>query len=174
MACLSLVKSEKLNLTTSYAISPELKDGVQAGIMRNLSSGVELNLQDHMAQMMITSDNICTQIIFQAIEEVTGDALQWINDYCSQLGLHDTLHREVFPRSAELSWSHSIDSMTVTSAHDQALLLELLARGRSEEHTSELQSRGHLVCRLLLEKKKNKAKQNGANRSTTTYCSRHA
>src|SRR5437870_10838973 len=29
---------------------------------------------------------------------------------------------------------------------------------RSEEHTSELQSRGHLVCRLLLEKKKKKIK----------------
>src|SRR5690625_5990812 len=29
-----------------------------------------------------------------------------------------------------------------------------LLRERSEEHTSELQSRGHLVCRLLLEKKK--------------------
>src|SRR5690625_5799178 len=29
------------------------------------------------------------------------------------------------------------------------------AKDRSEEHTSELQSRGHLVCRLLLEKKKN-------------------
>src|SRR5687768_18276991 len=29
-------------------------------------------------------------------------------------------------------------------------------RSRSEEHTSELQSRLHLVCRLLLEKKKNK------------------
>src|SRR5207253_8951510 len=28
----------------------------------------------------------------------------------------------------------------------------LLSRTRSEEHTSELQSRGHLVCRLLLEK----------------------
>src|SRR3712207_8493467 len=28
-------------------------------------------------------------------------------------------------------------------------------RGRSEEHTSELQSRQYLVCRLLLEKKKN-------------------
>src|SRR5437870_9323905 len=28
---------------------------------------------------------------------------------------------------------------------------------RSEEHTSELQSRGHLVCRLLLEKKKHLA-----------------
>src|SRR5689334_23402941 len=30
---------------------------------------------------------------------------------------------------------------------------------RSEEHTSELQSQFHLVCRLLLEKKKNKLKQ---------------
>src|SRR5205814_9932184 len=30
------------------------------------------------------------------------------------------------------------------------------AGGRSEEHTSELQSLRHLVCRLLLEKKKNK------------------
>src|SRR3712207_7129664 len=30
-------------------------------------------------------------------------------------------------------------------------------RVRSEEHTSELQSRQYLVCRLLLEKKKNKA-----------------
>src|SRR5207253_11497351 len=30
---------------------------------------------------------------------------------------------------------------------------------RSEEHTSELQSRGHLVCRLLLEKKKNNNKK---------------
>src|SRR5437870_9162493 len=33
-------------------------------------------------------------------------------------------------------------------------VLQLDAEVRSEEHTSELQSRGHLVCRLLLEKKK--------------------
>src|SRR3712207_8944844 len=31
-----------------------------------------------------------------------------------------------------------------------------MLRARSEEHTSELQSRQYLVCRLLLEKKKNK------------------
>src|SRR5690625_5850012 len=36
---------------------------------------------------------------------------------------------------------------------------------RSEEHTSELQSRGHLVCRLLLEKKKHQTAQP----SRTTY-----
>src|SRR5437899_11575642 len=33
-------------------------------------------------------------------------------------------------------------------------------RSRSEEHTSELQSLRHLVCRLLLEKKKKKTKNN--------------
>src|SRR5207253_8650088 len=33
--------------------------------------------------------------------------------------------------------------------------IRVLRSARSEEHTSELQSRGHLVCRLLLEKKKN-------------------
>src|SRR5206468_12223348 len=36
-------------------------------------------------------------------------------------------------------------------------------RARSEEHTSELQSRSDLVCRLLLEKKKNKKKKNNVN-----------
>src|SRR2546422_4144911 len=35
---------------------------------------------------------------------------------------------------------------------------EFLQQVRSEEHTSELQSRLHLVCRLLLEKKKNNKK----------------
>src|SRR5690554_6599455 len=35
--------------------------------------------------------------------------------------------------------------------------LGLAGQPRSEEHTSELQSRPHLVCRLLLEKKKKKA-----------------
>src|SRR5205809_1560532 len=34
---------------------------------------------------------------------------------------------------------------------------------RSEEHTSELQSRLHLVCRLLLEKKKTKTVSNNVN-----------
>src|SRR5690625_6849733 len=37
-----------------------------------------------------------------------------------------------------------------------SILGAIVAALRSEEHTSELQSRGHLVCRLLLEKKKQK------------------
>src|SRR2546422_7455150 len=40
-------------------------------------------------------------------------------------------------------------------AVEQPPIAPVLNRLRSEEHTSELQSRLHLVCRLLLEKKKN-------------------
>src|SRR2546422_2519451 len=38
----------------------------------------------------------------------------------------------------------------------------VISRWRSEEHTSELQSRLHLVCRLLLEKKKTQAQSDAA------------
>src|SRR5207253_9424968 len=48
----------------------------------------------------------------------------------------------------------------VAGLHDDQLSVRRADRkglgARSEEHTSELQSRGHLVCRLLLEKKKKK------------------
>src|SRR3712207_7214751 len=40
------------------------------------------------------------------------------------------------------------------AAEGRGALVGYLSAGRSEEHTSELQSRQYLVCRLLLEKKK--------------------
>src|SRR5438034_5831680 len=42
------------------------------------------------------------------------------------------------------------------------------AGGRSEEHTSELQSHSDLVCRLLLEKKKNKERGTARGRAVTS------
>src|SRR2546422_4462042 len=48
----------------------------------------------------------------------------------------------------------SHDGPGARAAHGRARVAR--TSGRSEEHTSELQSRLHLVCRLLLEKKKNK------------------
>src|SRR2546422_7860051 len=44
---------------------------------------------------------------------------------------------------------------------------------RSEEHTSELQSRLHLVCRLLLEKKKNMSHSQHHHANTTTQLYAH-
>src|SRR5690625_5506687 len=54
-----------------------------------------------------------------------------------------------------------IDALRQSMGLDEPFLVQyaaflggILKGDRSEEHTSELQSRGHLVCRLLLEKKK--------------------
>src|SRR5690625_5403405 len=49
-----------------------------------------------------------------------------------------------------------IKSIETVKAVSCIEVLVPLCMKRSEEHTSELQSRGHLVCRLLLEKKKKK------------------
>src|SRR5690625_5768978 len=61
--------------------------------------------------------------------------------------------RLVRPRTEETEHSGAVLLTVPASPQPEAATVH-----RSEEHTSELQSRGHLVCRLLLEKKKNKAR----------------
>src|SRR5687768_18257439 len=59
----------------------------------------------------------------------------------------DSARSAISSRASEKASSVSLDSVSVGS-------IISASRTRSEEHTSELQSRLHLVCRLLLEKKK--------------------
>src|SRR5437764_5529680 len=59
------------------------------------------------------------------------------------------------PASRELATMLGVHRTTVANAYAE-LESEGLIQGRSEEHTSELQSPMYLVCRLLLEKKKTK------------------
>src|SRR3712207_7648166 len=56
--------------------------------------------------------------------------------------------------STSLSTICGLRSMVVSTRSRMAVTLSSLTLRRSEEHTSELQSRQYLVCRLLLEKKK--------------------
>src|SRR3712207_8401223 len=56
-----------------------------------------------------------------------------------------------WPRAAERAGGCGRGSRCCRVIHSFA---EVGGKGRSEEHTSELQSRQYLVCRLLLEKKK--------------------
>src|SRR5205814_8120099 len=74
------------------------------------------------------------------------------------LSLHDAL-----PISAYLRWQrdsvlpHKVPGLRGVHVRLRLgdILSDPLRQPRSEEHTSELQSLRHLVCRLLLEKKKN-------------------
>src|SRR5690625_6116278 len=82
--------------------------------------------------------------------------------YIYTLSLHDALPISYFGELLLIDDGFNATYLSMVNA------LTVLQKGfsgkrkialRSEEHTSELQSRGHLVCRLLLEKKKtNKTK----------------
>src|SRR3712207_7590779 len=61
-------------------------------------------------------------------------------------------HRAVEPLFVDAAQNTGLDFTHVNGARGQYYMPEVM--GRSEEHTSELQSRQYLVCRLLLEKKK--------------------
>src|SRR5437870_10223544 len=70
------------------------------------------------------------------------------------LSLHDALPISILPLTG-LPALHCYGVVEESEGEFCWLFLEDAAGvRRSEEHTSELQSRGHLVCRLLLEKKK--------------------
>src|SRR3712207_7545891 len=85
------------------------------------------------------------------------------------LSLHDALpiffsSRVVMPLSRTRATCSSATSMisrvdaVLVKVEMAKMPAALIVSKRSEEHTSELQSRQYLVCRLLLEKKKKKMK----------------
>src|SRR2546422_2157374 len=83
----------------------------------------------------------------------------------STLFPYTTLFRsELSPIRMQPGYFHVIADPVSTCVH------EILELTRSEEHTSELQSRLHLVCRLLLEKKKKGTFRRYAQSSRTVNC----
>src|SRR5215469_18861229 len=76
---------------------------------------------------------------------------------------NDTATTEIYTLSLHdaLPISSGMESVPVleVSHFRRFAVLDLFGRLRSEEHTSELQSRRDLVCRLLLEKKKKKIQE---------------
>src|SRR5688500_20068453 len=92
----------------------------------------------------------------------------WSSDVCSS----DLVQQELLPRiSIEVAYNRRWwGNYTVTDNQNVSPEMYdsyvVTAPVRSEEHTSELQSPCNLVCRLLLEKKKEKATKEKTSRQT--------
>src|SRR5690625_6552585 len=79
-------------------------------------------------------------------------------------------HRVGWRGYTAIRWTLAGFVLLMLAYFGSKLVLELiLIRRRSEEHTSELQSRGHLVCRLLLEKKKTAPNTMTPNKCHSSY-----
>src|SRR5690625_7004670 len=79
---------------------------------------------------------------------ILGEQYAAVDDQQSPLELEDRHVAADVPETAQRRHAQGV-------APQLRRLVEPMGQ-RSEEHTSELQSRGHLVCRLLLEKKKDR------------------
>src|SRR5947199_5423049 len=88
------------------------------------------------------------------------------------------------PRSTLFPYTTLFRSIAAVAVEQRLVAIELLQQvglevgpgadvhdleDRSEEHTSELQSLRHLVCRLLLEKKKKKNERRNTNHQLTNH-----
>src|SRR2546427_6126871 len=77
------------------------------------------------------------------------------------LSLHDALpilgrrRQDNVPYVPQIKYHQDLDDTKAVQDWVLGSVLPVASRIRSEEHTSELQSQSNLVCRLLLEKKKN-------------------
>src|SRR5690554_7466666 len=93
----------------------------------------------------INFDEDITNILPQGEEnDITAKVLQQLNFSDKITVMVKAKNSQGFNQIADVA-QHFLDSLAQDS---------LFYTDRSEEHTSELQSRPHLVCRLLLEKKK--------------------
>src|SRR5258707_820789 len=91
-------------------------------------------------------------------------AVEWRQEHHGSLNARVHRYREVWMRRTLSREARMVDMQIMASLQNGTAFFastSLLAIGgeakRSEEHTSELQSRQYLVCRLLLEKKKKKS-----------------
>jgi beta-lactamase class A len=76
---------------------------------------------------IITSDNVCTQA---ALERIGPDTM---TGYCQRLGMADTNHRGLIPRTNMLAGDHPAEAVATTTQGDQVLLLALILRGTEDE-----------------------------------------
>src|SRR5206468_8642731 len=104
--------------------------------------------------------NYATCMAGYIVQRVSGqDYFDYIDEHVLKpLNMSHSTFRQPLPDALKPLMSHGYDAAS-QPAKDfewvEAAPAGSSSGGRSEEHTSELQSRSDLVCRLLLEKKKN-------------------
>src|SRR3712207_6995535 len=86
--------------------------------------------------------------LFRSNCHVHGKSPVWSSDVCEVMVLEGAAQRKCRLAAGFMRGGYEATRGAAAPPPDSS-------RDRSEEHTSELQSRQYLVCRLLLEKKKN-------------------
>src|SRR5437870_7123187 len=151
--------------TRSFATSPEAP-GVAYSRWRsplvdtnpNRRTGNRGRVQRMESSLVLEDGTAIRGAFFGARRKVFGELVFNTNMTGYTEALTDPSYRgQILMMTYPLIGNYGVDPESMESETIQPtgfVVKEACAVPRSEEHTSELQSRGHLVCRLLLEKKK--------------------
>src|SRR5690606_217634 len=135
-----IASNNNLPYTPSGSNVPDNEDLNNDNTLNELESYYEYNVELRPSEMEVGSNNIVDQVIHYE----NGEEVKW---YLFRIPI-----RQPDNSYGGISGYKSIRFIrTYLTDFEQPVVLRM-AKFRSEEHTSELQSRENLVCRLLLEK----------------------
>src|SRR5262245_428020 len=130
-----------------------VQDEVVARIVEALVGKLAVSkLQERKLRESMEADDLCVRgrVLYQRTMAEEGKEARELFRRAIAL---DPDYAEAHARLAMAHWMGWVNWFEPEDPHRRSAL-EIAQRARSEEHTSELQSLRHLVCRLLLEKKK--------------------
>ena len=144
MHALKAVHEGRLDLMAPCTVEARLQKDVDSGTYQHMTPGTVLPLRDALVNMIITSDNVCTQLV---LERLDRDAL---NAWCREIGMVNTTHRANIP-PAGLAWDHPLDATATTTPADQVRLLDLMLWGAEDPKAAAVLGCSPELCRLGLD-----------------------
>src|SRR5438067_13903867 len=144
----SLVSNESSKETSMKAIQPAKALLIAAVIGLGLSGGFAAAAFLPGGSAPAAVSQIWDQTVGQMFGNGLGEKGSYITAAATYIGITEAQLR------TELGTDKSLADVAIAHGKTRDGLIAALTAARSEEHTSELQSRFELVCRLLPEKKK--------------------
>src|SRR3989304_7665069 len=137
-------------------MAQEFEVGKAPWEMENVVNEMHPNI-DWMTRFKFKNFSIKPEVALEWLKK-TQPNLEWKKDDSGEIVAktpQETTWRKLDPKGFDIQDITDVIGSDVPGGITQGLATAAgaLGGGRSEEHTSELQSRLHLVCRLLLEKK---------------------
>jgi len=142
MAALAAVHAGKLSLDQKITIDARFQDN-DSGTFQHLTPGFWLTLRDAMVMMIIVSDNTCTGHVVDVVG--LGD----VQRYTEAVGLRGTVHRYGIP--PKTGADNTLDQVTITTANDQGMLLELILKGTTDPAVAARLQCTPALCQLGLD-----------------------
>ncbi len=125
MAALKAAHEGRIDLDAPVVVEERLKRDVASGTYRYMADGTTMPMRDAITNMIITSDNVCTQIVLERL------GLPATNAFCRDVGMAGTSIARLIP-PLHAAADHPVEADNYTTPADQVLLLQAILDGAGD------------------------------------------